>query len=200
MSESSRPDPRDESGPQRGFFDLWSRFYDWPPVQRLTYRPVQDAVVDELRAQGPARVLDIGCGTGLLTSRLARRFASCRIVGCDFSPGMLRQASRRRAHVGWVRGNAMALPFADGSFDTVISTDSFHWFPDQRVASAEGFRVLAPKGRLLIGVVNPPVEWLSEFTRVGSRILGEPLFWPTLPQLRATLRDARHQRCVHARR
>lgn len=171
-------------GPNQWFFDLWSRFYDAPLVQRLTYRPVQDAVMRELRRSLPSQLLDIGCGTGLLTSRLGREFAPKTLVGCDFSRGMLREAAQRTPELPWVRGNALRLPFRDESFDAVVSTEAFHWFPDQEAALAEFFRVLAPEGRLLIALINPPAEWLSSAAGLGSRLIGEPATWPTRTRLR----------------
>ena len=171
-------------GPNQWFFDLWSRFYDSPVVQRLTYRPVQDAVMRELRRSSRSRVLDIGCGTGLLTSRLVKELAPETVIGCDFSRGMLREAAQRSPELPWVRGNALRLPFRNESFDAVVSTESFHWFPDPDAALAEFFRVLAPKGRLLVALVNPPTEWLSSAARLGSRLLGEPANWPTRARLR----------------
>jgi ubiquinone/menaquinone biosynthesis C-methylase UbiE len=171
-------------GPNQWFFDLWSRVYDAPVVQRLTYRPVQDAVMSELRRAGRNRVLDIGCGTGLLTSRIRTELAPESIVGCDFSRGMLREAAERSPVLPWVRGNALRLPFRDASFDSVVSTEAFHWFPDQDAALAEFFRVLAPKGRLLVALVNPPSEWLARTASRGARLLGEPATWPTRQRLR----------------
>ena len=171
-------------GPQQWFFDLWSRVYDAPLVQRLTYRPVQDAVMQELGRSAPARVLDIGCGTGLLTSRIRDELAPHASIGCDFSRGMLRQAAKKRADVPWVRGNALGLPFRDASFGAVVSTEAFHWFPDQDAALAEFFRVLEPKGRLMVALISPHTQWLSRAARQGSRVLGEPANWPTRAQLR----------------
>jgi ubiquinone/menaquinone biosynthesis C-methylase UbiE len=171
-------------GPNQWFFDLWSRVYDAPFVQRLTYRPVQDAVMRELRASRPDRVLDIGCGTGLLASRIAHELAPKSVVGCDFSRGMLQQAAQRSPHLPWVRGNAIRLPFPDAHLDAIVSTEAFHWFPDQDAALAEFFRVLAPKGRLLVALVNAPTEWLSRASRLGSQLVGEPLNWPTRAWLR----------------
>lgn len=81
--------------------------YDAPIVQRLTYRPVQDAVMRELRRSAPERVLDIGCGTGLLTSRIRGELAPRSIVGCDFSRGMLRQAAEKSPDLPWVRGSTL---------------------------------------------------------------------------------------------
>jgi ubiquinone/menaquinone biosynthesis C-methylase UbiE len=177
-------------GPDRWLFDVWSRVYDAPWVQRLTYRAEQDAVLGELRRSAPGAILDVGCGTGLLTGRMRSELGRARTVGCDFSPGMLRQAARSHPALPLVRGDAMRLPFADGSFDAVVSTEAFHWFPDQEAALREFFRVLAPKGRLLVALVNPPAEWMSRATRLGSRLIGEPFFWPTRGRMRRTAEAA----------
>jgi ubiquinone/menaquinone biosynthesis C-methylase UbiE len=83
-----------------------------------------------------------------------------------------------------VRGNALQLPFADTTWDVVVSTEAFHWFPDQRVALAEFFRVLKPGGRLLVSLINPPLELMSRITHRGSKMMGQPLFWPTRSRMR----------------
>jgi ubiquinone/menaquinone biosynthesis C-methylase UbiE len=177
-------------GPHRLFFDLWSLVYDAPGVQRLTYRPVQDAVVRALRTDPPARILDVGCGTGRLALRLSRELPGSRVTGCDFSRGMLRQAQARAGALSLAQGDAQRLPFADGSFDAVVSTEAFHWFPDPE-AALEGFhRVLAARGRLLIAFVNPSFEGLSRASRAVSRWLGEPLRWPTAAVLRRQVEAA----------
>ncbi len=176
-------------GPDRWFFDAWSRFYEAPLVQRVTYRPPQDAVLRELRSSAPGPVLDIGCGTGLLTARIREDREPELTVGCDFSRGMLQQASRKGAGP-WIQGDATRLPFRDQSFAAVVSTEAFHWFPDQQAALAEFFRVLAPDGRLLLALVNPASQALSRATRLGSRIMGEPLRWPTRSRLRRQVEAA----------
>jgi ubiquinone/menaquinone biosynthesis C-methylase UbiE len=179
-----------ERGPHRLFFDLWALVYDAPAVQRLTYRPVHDAVVRVLQAEPPARILDVGCGTGRLTRRLDFEFAHAVVTGCDFSHGMLRQARARSPSLALVHGDAQRLPFADASFDAVVSTEAFHWFPDPDAALAEFHRVLAPPGRLLVAFVNPPLELLSGASRVASRLLGEPFRWPTPGALRRQVEAA----------
>jgi ubiquinone/menaquinone biosynthesis C-methylase UbiE len=177
-------------GPARWFFDLWSAFYDLAPVQRLTYRPVHDAVLRILGAMPPRRVLDVGCGTGLLAGRLRDALPATRVVGCDFSLGMLRRASAHRGMLGFVQGNALRLPFAAAAFDALVCTEAFHWFPDQPAALAEFHRVLAPDGRLLVALVNPPVEALSDVVRGGSRLIGQPFYWPTRARMRAQVEAA----------
>jgi ubiquinone/menaquinone biosynthesis C-methylase UbiE len=173
-----------QRGPDRGLFDLWSNFYDAPLVQRLTYQPEHDAVLRELRRIPHQRVLDVGCGTGILTARIKNEFEEASVVGCDFSGGMLRRAARVRRGPAWARGNALQLPFADASWEVVVSTEAFHWFPDQPAALAEFFRVLEPGGRLLVSLINSPLELMSQITRTGSRMMGQPLFWPTRSRMR----------------
>ena len=177
-------------GPDRRLFDQWSRFYDAPLVQRLTYRPEHDAVLRVLRRVEHRRVLDVGCGTGLLSARIGRELPQAEVVGCDFSSGMLQRAAERAPERGWVRADALRLPFGDASFDALVSTEAFHWFPDQGAALVEFFRVVAPKGRLLLSLVNPPFEALSRITRLGSRLGGQPLYWPTRARMRQQVEAA----------
>jgi ubiquinone/menaquinone biosynthesis C-methylase UbiE len=170
--------------PHRGFFDVWSRFYDLPAVQRATYYPVHDAVLSALGRRSPRAILDVGCGTGQLAGRLRAAFPRAELVGCDFSAGMLGRAAGRDHGVDWVRADALRLPFADESFDALTCTEAFHWFSDQQAALAEFYRVLAPGGRALVALVNPRLELLSDVTALGSRLFGEPFYWPTAERFR----------------
>jgi len=184
----------------RGFFDAWSYIYDFPLVQLATYRPVHNAVLGALVEADSRAILDVGCGTGQLTVRIKEALAHARVTGCDFSHGMLRHAATRSRWINWVQGDAGRLPFGDGVFDVVVSTEAFHWFPDQPAALAEIRRVLAPGGRLHLAVVNPPVAAVSAIFHAGSRVIGRPFYWPTSRQLREQLVaagfDVQHQRRV----
>ncbi len=177
-------------GPDRGLFDLWSLFYDWPLVQRLTYRPGQDAVLRVLAEVGARRVLDVGCGTGLLTARIAAAGSVTRSVGCDFSRGMLRRAADRSDAPAWVCADAGRLPLRGGAFDAVTCTEAFHWFPDPIAALSEFHRVLGPGGHILLALVNPPLRWQSRLAASVSRLAGEPLHWPTRGELRRAVEAA----------
>jgi ubiquinone/menaquinone biosynthesis C-methylase UbiE len=179
-----------ERGPNRWFFDAWSRIYDLPLVQRATYRPVHDAVLRALREFHTRRVLDIGCGTGQLAVRIHAELPAVSIVGCDFSAGMLLRAAARSDAIAWVRGDAARLPCRDGAFDAIVSTEAFHWFPDQDGALREFYRVLKPGGRLLLALVNTPTSLVSEIMHAGSRLVGEPFYWPTTAQMRRRVEGA----------
>ncbi len=184
-----------EAGPRRSFFDLWSLVYDLPPVQWATYWPVHEAVMAELRRWQCGRVLDLGCGTGQLTVRIASELPGCAVTGCDFSRGMLehavaRAAGLRSAAVRWVRGDAGRLPFRAGAFDAVVSTEAFHWFPDQDAAVAEMHRVLAPGGLVLLALVASPSGLVASGLHAASRLVGAPFYWPTSDEMRRRLERA----------
>jgi len=176
-------------GPDRRFFDIWSIFYDAPLVQRLTYRPGQDTVLRSLRRLRPRRVLDVGCGTGKLASRILEEL-EVPVTGCDFSSGMLRHARARNARVSWARADAQCLPFADQSFGAVTCTEAFHWFPDQGAALQEFRRVLAPGGHALIALVNPSLQPLSDSLAFWSRLGGNPFSMPTRRRMRELVEKA----------
>ena len=113
------------------------------------------------------RVLDLGCGTGTLLLRLASRVPGARIAGVDADPAMLRQAQAKATAAGislnlapaW----ADALPFADGSFDVVLSSLFFHHLQpnDKRRSLREVLRVLRPGGRVLIADFSRPASWVG---------------------------------------
>ncbi|MDQ1375252.1 MAG: hypothetical protein QOJ09_2590 [Actinomycetota bacterium] len=176
-------------GPTQRFFDVWSFFYDLPPVQRAVYRAQHDAVCGAL-GEDVGRILDVGCGTGLLTTRLHHERPSAEIVGFDFSSGMLEQARSRTPELTWVRGDATRLPFAAESFDALTCTESFHWYPDQPAAVREFHRVLRPGGRALITFVNPPLQVTSRLVGAALQLTGQPATFPTRSELRAMAEGA----------
>jgi ubiquinone/menaquinone biosynthesis C-methylase UbiE len=114
-------------------------------------------LLDELEADyvsrfGTARsVLEVGCGTGLVLSRI-QQFASAA-KGVDLSPGMLEKARERGLDV--VEGSATALPFADNSFDVTCSFKVLAHIPNVEVALSEMARVTRPGGYVLAELYNP---------------------------------------------
>ncbi|MEA2618311.1 MAG: hypothetical protein QOE72_4094 [Chloroflexota bacterium] len=167
----------------RRAFDRAAHLYDTAALQRAVYRPAHDAVIAELRSAGSRRVLDVGCGTGILATRISEDGWGARVVGCDLSMGMLRRAAAR-VRGAWVQGDALRLPLRDGALDAVISTQAFHFLPDRRAALAEFHRVLRPGGLLVIAMINPRTLAVSRLmSRAGTRVLGVG-FWPTRTELR----------------
>lgn len=136
-------------------FDVVSRGYDHPLIQRWFYQPAQDAIIEELHAIGADRIVDVGCGTGILAARIQATLHPAEVTGVDPSEGMLANARRRSSAVNWLEGTAEVLPLADGSVDAVTSSTAFHFF-DQPAALAEFHRVLAPGGIVVVGSVIQP--------------------------------------------
>lgn len=102
-------------------------------------------VLEWLAAQPGERILDLGCGDGQLTQRIAATGAS--VVGVDASPEML--AAARSRGIDAHEGRAESLPFADQSFDAVFSNAALHWVRGQDEMMAEVRRVLKPGGRFV---------------------------------------------------
>jgi ubiquinone/menaquinone biosynthesis C-methylase UbiE len=109
------------------------------------------------------RVLEVGCGTGLILGRLARHAE--RACGVDLSPGMLRAAKARGLDV--VVGSATCLPYADASFDLVCSFKVLAHVPDIALALSEIARVTQPGGTMALEFYNP---WSLRY--VAKRLAG----------------------------
>jgi demethylmenaquinone methyltransferase / 2-methoxy-6-polyprenyl-1,4-benzoquinol methylase len=125
---------------------------------------------------GPGdRVLDVACGTGLVSTELVRR--GCTVIGLDQSPDMLAQARRRLPGVQFVEGEAERLPFADREFDALTFTYLLRYVDDRAATMRELARVVKPGGA--IGMVEFGVPgraglraaWRG-YTRVGLPLLG----------------------------
>jgi demethylmenaquinone methyltransferase/2-methoxy-6-polyprenyl-1,4-benzoquinol methylase len=106
-------------------------------------------------------VLDACCGTGDLA--LAALAAGGRVTGLDFSERMLERARRKSSAVEWVQGDALALPFDDGSFDAATVGFGLRNVEDHERALRELRRVLRPGGRLGVLDVTRPRGLLRHF-------------------------------------
>lgn len=118
------------------------------------------------------RVLDVACGTGIVARQAAPLVgADGQVVALDINPAMLAVARTLPAPPGatinWQEGNAMALPFPNGAFDLVLCQHGLQFAPDRAVVVREMRRVLAPRGRAFVIVLqalarHPVFEALME--------------------------------------
>jgi trans-aconitate methyltransferase len=104
-----------------------------------------EGVVEWLAARPGERILDLGCGDGQLTARLAE--AGVDVRGVDASPAMV--AAARAKGIAADEAPAEKLPYDDASFDAVFSNAVLHWVRDQDAMMAEVHRVLKPGGRFV---------------------------------------------------
>ena len=109
-----------------------------------------------LPAKPPGDVLEIACGTGLVTGRLRERLDSTvRLVATDLSKAMLDYARGKlseRRDIEWREADAVKLPFGNGEFGAVVCAFGFMFVPDKAKAMREARRVLGPGGLLFFNV------------------------------------------------
>lgn len=138
----------------------------WRAQTRLAVRPREGE-----------RVLDVAAGTGTMSAQFAA--AGADVTALDFSEGMIEVGRARHAgnpRIAFVQGDAMALPFDDGTFDAVTASFGLRNVQQPKVALAEMLRVLRPGGRVVI----------CEFSRVTSapvRALYTGYMTTVMPQL-----------------
>lgn len=121
--------------------------------------PLAKKLISDAALQSGERVLDVGCGTGVVTRLAAERVGpEGMVAGLDINPGMIAVAKASTSDdlaIEWRQGIAEDLPYDDDSFDVVLCQLSPQFVPDRGRALSEMHRVLAPGGRLLLNVVGP---------------------------------------------
>jgi ubiquinone biosynthesis O-methyltransferase len=130
---------------------------------RITDHIEEELIFALIGSTGNARILDVGCGDGVLSIRLAQRGA--HVTGLDADQGMIDaardRASKAHAAITFVQGNAGSLPFADGTFDVVVAVTVLCFVPDGQSAVREMARVLRPGGRLILGELGRYSTWAA---------------------------------------
>lgn len=134
-------------------------------------------IADATHIQPGQRVLDVACGTGALAREIAERIGPTgHVAGVDRNSGMLAVARELAPHVEWREAVAEALPFADQSFDAVVSQFGLMFFTDKLLALREMLRVLVPGGRVTVAVWDS-IDTMPAFaTEVAilEKIAGRP--------------------------
>jgi ubiquinone/menaquinone biosynthesis C-methylase UbiE len=118
--------------------------------------PFVEPLLDAAGVAAGLRVLDLCCGTGVVTAAAAARGA--RPVGLDFSAAMLAEARQTRPKLHFDQADAEALPYADESFAAVVSNFGMHHLPSPQKAVTEASRVLSPGGRVGFTTWAKPAE------------------------------------------
>ena len=122
------------------------------------------------------KILEIGCGTGSLTEKLARLNPNARITAVDIAPGMVEQARVRLAqfrHTRVVEADGEELPaniMAQGPYDLIISNAAFQWFADLERALKVYSNLMAPDGELVFSLFGPST--LAELQTVLNALNG----------------------------
>jgi SAM-dependent methyltransferase len=136
---------------------------------------VGECLCESVDLRAGQRVLDVATGSGNTALAAARRH--CNVIGVDFVPSPLERARARavveRLRIEFREADAESLPFADASFDVVLSTFGVMFAPDQARAAAELLRVCRPGGK--IGLTTwPPEGFIGELQRASARYSPQP--------------------------
>jgi SAM-dependent methyltransferase len=154
----------------------------------LIFAPYARDLARRVAAARPQSVLEIAAGTGVVTRAMRELLpAATTIVATDLNPAMLETAQQvgTPGAVEWRQADAMALPFADASFDAVVCQFGAMFFPDKAKAFAETRRVLRPGGTFFFNVWDRIED--NEFTDVITDALARlfpadpPRFMPRTP-------------------
>ena len=147
-------------------------------VARHILGPWAPLLVDAAHPAGGERVLDLACGTGVVTRIAAQRVGlKGRVTGVDLNAGMISVARSLPAPGGppieWLEGSALAIPLPDASVDVVLCQQGFQFFPDKALALREMRRVLDRGGRLALSVWSGTGVYNSALGKALTRFAGE---------------------------
>ncbi|WP_035726800.1 class I SAM-dependent methyltransferase [Bradyrhizobium murdochi] len=138
-------------------------------------------IAQRVAAGRPARVLETAAGTGIVTRKLRDALpADTQLTATDFNPPMLdiaRAKFQTGEQVAFQPADAVALPFADASFDAIVCQFGLMFFPDQAKSFSEAYRVLAPGGRYVLSVWDS--HRYNPFGRIAHEVAGR--FFATDP-------------------
>jgi SAM-dependent methyltransferase len=136
---------------------LWgARAQDWATYVEQVGLPLFGAALDAARVTAGTRLLDAGCGAGLLALLASLRGA--RVTALDASAGLLAIVRQRLPGADVREGDLEALPFANSSFDAVTAVNSVFYAADMAAAMRELCRVVRPGGRVVVTAWGPPAR------------------------------------------
>ena len=133
---------------------------EWNPDLYLKFKkertqPAKD-LISRIEKGNPAKIIDVGCGTGNSTAELRRRWPDAEIVGIDNSPQMIEKAKTDYPAMEWKLYDANGSLKPLGSFDVVFSNAAIQWIPDHKRLLEKLFEMLNPRGVLAIQTPYTP--------------------------------------------
>ena len=157
-------------------FNRWAEAGRGDEMER-SHLPIVEPMLALIEFNLHDKVLDVGCGTGWLVRRIARRVSAGLAAGMDVADAMLERAKALSAdlpNVVFARGGADAIPWNSDFFTTVLSVESSYYWPDPAQGLREIFRVLSPGGSawILINYYrdNPHCHQWGELLKVPTHL------------------------------
>jgi ubiquinone/menaquinone biosynthesis C-methylase UbiE len=122
----------------------------------MFFQPYAEDLAGRLEVKEHGSILELACGTGILTRVLRTRLPSAvKLIATDLNEPMFRNAATKFGEgetVDWLQADACSLPFGDSMFDAVVCQFGIMFVPDKALAAREAHRVLKPGGRFLFNV------------------------------------------------
>lgn len=139
-------------------------------------RPASKGLLAAAQLKAGERVLDVACGTGVVTRAAADAVGPTgTVAGLDINPGMLttaRKQVRSENSIDWYEASAESMPLPDSSFDVVLCQMGLQFIPNKRAAVAEMYRILAPGGRAIVSVPGPEPDLFAIMIDALDRRIG----------------------------
>ncbi|SFE52893.1 methyltransferase type 11 [Trichococcus pasteurii] len=145
------------------FNNIANQYDEWYSQKKGAFvdRVETDLAFGLLKLESGMKVLDVGCGTGIFSMKLAEK--GCIVTGIDVSEGMLKvareKAAEKKLPIFYHQMDATDLAFEDGAFDAVLTMAAVEFIEDTARAVEEMFRVVKNSGQLLIGTINADSDW-----------------------------------------
>jgi arsenite methyltransferase len=170
MTESNKEKLREE-------FNRWAEAGRGDGMEQ-DHLPITLPVIEKIQLTRTDNVLDVGCGSGWLSRRLAKKVPEGRVVGMDISDEMIRVARRNSQefdNVMFVTGEVEEIPWEGNFFSHAISVESSYYWPEPAAGVKELFRVLRPGGQawILINYYrdNPHCHQWGDLLAVRTHLL-----------------------------
>ncbi|MBU2711463.1 class I SAM-dependent methyltransferase [Zooshikella harenae] len=157
-----------------GYIDIFNRI---APLYDQKYG--QDCVTAQTKvfnwatnsySTAPAKILDIGCGTGTLLQQLSNFWPESQVIGLDPAQAMIEQASKKLPHAKFITKKAETIPLANNTIDLVICTTSFGHLRNQLSVLKEINRVLCHSGIFILAEHCPPNFFVKFFLYIIQRL------------------------------
>lgn len=152
------------------WFNEWADEYDQVLGNQKRHHQMLDLAVQMAKVKDGEHVLEIGCGTGLLSMKFLQA-ANCTLHGIDLAEDMLKLCKKRMedlnltSRVTIKQGDISDLEFEDSTFDIVASTVTLHHLKDKQPTINKIYRILKPGGRFVLGDLD--VDTSGDLTNVG---------------------------------